>query len=249
MTKPRGTSIPPFNDVLMQITGSYYLIPSIERYFTRILDAITTELSLVACSVRYESPYGGILSLNHCSDEIEELSRERVSSLSDEIFKKNSSRREESSRRQFDGSLEAYIIPMHCDFKSFGLLILFNDPNLFAIDHALADLIGVYVTAACIGNHYIMSRTDVQKKSLRSKAELVISVRKLLEWRIQEISKGLCSQSIPDPNIFQRISDEMEKTIIKTALYHTGLNQSKAAQFLGINRNTLRKKIKELGIS
>lgn len=249
MTKPGGTDIPPFSDVLMQITGSYYLIPTIEKYFGRILDAITCELSLVACAVRYECPCGDILSLTHCPNGAEECSRQRVAELSDEIFRKSSAPHKESTHFLFDGSLEAYIIPIRCDFRSFGMLILFNDTSLYVIDDGLADLIGVYVTAACIGNHYIMSRTGVQKKASRSKGDLVISVKRLLEWRIQEISNSLCSQFIPDLNIFQRISDEMEKTIIKTALDQTGMNQSKAARFLGINRNTLRKKIKELGIS
>ena len=38
-------------------------------------------------------------------------------------------------------------------------------------------------------------------------------------------------------------------TLIELVLERTGGNQVKAAQMLGINRNTLRKKISELGVT
>lgn len=39
------------------------------------------------------------------------------------------------------------------------------------------------------------------------------------------------------------IMDEVEKQLVETVLDHTGYNQSKAAQSLGISRSTLRKKM------
>jgi len=36
--------------------------------------------------------------------------------------------------------------------------------------------------------------------------------------------------------------------VLETALAHTGGNQLRAAALLGINRNTLRKRLTELGI-
>ena len=48
------------------------------------------------------------------------------------------------------------------------------------------------------------------------------------------------------PGLHSRMLAEIEKPLIIETLYHTAGNQIKAAHILGLNRNTLRKKIKEL---
>ena len=42
---------------------------------------------------------------------------------------------------------------------------------------------------------------------------------------------------------------EVEKPLIIATLRHTGQNQSKAAQVLGLSRSTLRKKMEQYGIN
>ncbi len=53
---------------------------------------------------------------------------------------------------------------------------------------------------------------------------------------------------LPPPGLYQRILHEVELPLIEIALDATGGNQAKCADLLGINRNTLRKKITELDI-
>ncbi len=53
---------------------------------------------------------------------------------------------------------------------------------------------------------------------------------------------------LPPAGLYQRILREMELPLIEIALDATGGNQAKCADLLGINRNTLRKKITELDI-
>ncbi|WP_099823573.1 response regulator [Oceaniglobus indicus] len=53
---------------------------------------------------------------------------------------------------------------------------------------------------------------------------------------------------LPPPGLYQRILREVEAPMIEIALDATGGNQAKCADLLGINRNTLRKKITELDI-
>ncbi|EEE37875.1 nitrogen regulation protein NtrC [Rhodobacteraceae bacterium KLH11] len=53
---------------------------------------------------------------------------------------------------------------------------------------------------------------------------------------------------LPPPGLYQRILREVEAPLIEIALDATGGNQAKCADLLGINRNTLRKKITDLDI-
>ena len=53
---------------------------------------------------------------------------------------------------------------------------------------------------------------------------------------------------LPPPGLYQRILKEVEYPLIEIALEATGGNQAKCAELLGINRNTLRKKITDLDI-
>ncbi|OYW13265.1 MAG: hypothetical protein B7X02_02565 [Rhodospirillales bacterium 12-54-5] len=54
---------------------------------------------------------------------------------------------------------------------------------------------------------------------------------------------------LPAPGLYQRLLARFEKPLIIQTLRATGGNQIKAADILGLNRNTLRKKMRELGIT
>ena len=58
----------------------------------------------------------------------------------------------------------------------------------------------------------------------------------------------LHGQMLPPPGLHARIVREVEAPLIEIALEATGGNQAKCADLLGINRNTLRKKITDLDI-
>jgi two-component system nitrogen regulation response regulator GlnG len=53
---------------------------------------------------------------------------------------------------------------------------------------------------------------------------------------------------LPDGDIYHRALAVLEKPLFEHALTRTGGNQLRAAQLLGINRNTLRKRLGELEI-
>ncbi len=55
-------------------------------------------------------------------------------------------------------------------------------------------------------------------------------------------------EALPPPGLYHRILREVENPLISVALASTRGNQIKAAELLGVNRNTLRKKIRDLDI-
>jgi two-component system, NtrC family, nitrogen regulation response regulator GlnG len=54
---------------------------------------------------------------------------------------------------------------------------------------------------------------------------------------------------LPPPGLYERVLRELERPLVSLTLRATAGNQLKAARILGLNRNTLRKKIKDLDIN
>jgi Fis family transcriptional regulator len=49
--------------------------------------------------------------------------------------------------------------------------------------------------------------------------------------------------------LFEMVMCEVEYPLLKSVMHHTRGNQSKAADILGINRSTLRKKLEKYGLN
>jgi len=72
------------------------------------------------------------------------------------------------------------------------------------------------------------------------KAKEIEKALQELDWMFLKEQEG---------KIYHIMLDALDKSLIKNTLAVTFGNQIKAARLLGINRNTLRAKIKKLGIS
>ncbi|MDG1866623.1 MAG: response regulator [Yoonia sp.] len=105
--------------------------------------------------------------------------------------------------------------------------------------------------------------TATEPEISRTEVEAVLSSQPALEPLVSGADSQKLSESVgkhlrryfdlhggelPAPGLYTRILREIETPLLEIALDATGGNQAKCADLLGINRNTLRKKITELDI-
>jgi two-component system nitrogen regulation response regulator GlnG len=72
----------------------------------------------------------------------------------------------------------------------------------------------------------------------------VLGLGELIERRLAAQLAG----GLPQSGLYDRVIAEVEAPLIRLVLAATGGNQLRAAEVLGLNRNTLRKKLREHGL-
>ena len=103
-------------------------------------------------------------------------------------------------------------------------MILSNDPLLTA-----ADFEGLRFST-------IAAETSANDASLES----------IVEAKLRTSFNGI--EKLDKGNIYNMVMEQVERPLIRYIMEKTRWNQVKTADILGINRNTLRKKINELEI-
>lgn len=86
--------------------------------------------------------------------------------------------------------------------------------------------------------HASMPETDDEGASLSD----------AVERHLQGYFSGFSSSELPPDGLYDRILEEIERPLLNAALAATRGNQIRAAKLLGLNRNTLRKKLQTLNI-
>ncbi|NOS80370.1 MAG: hypothetical protein E8D46_05410 [Nitrospira sp.] len=107
-------------------------------------------------------------------------------------------------------------------------------------------------TLVITGSRSVLKRTSKlmqvmarQNAAGASKKE-ALSLEDYLEWKMGDFVKGMRDGS--GRNLHPMLINAIERPLITKALQETRGNQIQAAQLLGLNRNTLRKKIHDLHI-
>jgi two-component system nitrogen regulation response regulator GlnG len=116
----------------------------------------------------------------------------------------------------------------------------------------IRELENVLKRAAILSSHDTLDASDfsvfLQRSAGPGFKELEeMGLEELVETKLNQFLSKL--QDYEMNNLFSTILEMAERPLIKIILRQTGNNQIKAAKILGINRNTLRKKIRELKIS
>lgn len=98
------------------------------------------------------------------------------------------------------------------------------------------------VKRACI----LSDETVLHVEDFDLKQRQARSIGKFVESRLKSFMRNI--KSLEKFNLYDMVIPEVERSLILMVMKETKGNQIKASKLLGINRNTLRSKIKKLGI-
>ncbi|MBE0482646.1 MAG: DNA-binding transcriptional regulator Fis [Bacterioplanes sp.] len=91
----------------------------------------------------------------------------------------------------------------------------------------------------------VTDSTDLQQH-LRAPIEPTHTLRDSVEKALQNYFDQLDGQDIVD--LYDMVLSEVEAPLLETVMKYTRDNQTKASHVLGLNRGTLRKKLKQFGM-
>ncbi|MCM2328954.1 MAG: DNA-binding protein [Lysobacter sp.] len=86
------------------------------------------------------------------------------------------------------------------------------------------------------------ARAVARAEAAERENELSLTVRKMMKQYFKDLDGEKPS------GIYNMVVNCVEKPLLEVVMYHAQGNQTRAAELLGINRNTLRKKLQEHGI-
>jgi two-component system nitrogen regulation response regulator GlnG len=107
-------------------------------------------------------------------------------------------------------------------------------------------------TLVIAGSRTVLKRASkfmqmmARQKTADANGKEALSLEDYLEWKMGEFVKGMRNGS--GRNLHPMLISAIERPLITRALQETKGNQIQAAELLGLNRNTLRKKIHDLHI-
>ena len=90
------------------------------------------------------------------------------------------------------------------------------------------------------------TETQTQTEQPLSAANSTSSLRENVETAMSNYFKHLDGQPVSD--VYQMVMSEIEAPLLEQVMKYVRNNQTKAAQLLGLNRGTLRKKLAKYGL-
>ena len=146
----------------------------------------------------------------------------------------------------------ASTLPKDVTRRTFDAVIVELKPGSSSGAAAIPTNIDLTHTLVITGSRTVLKRASklMQVMALQSAAgadrKEALSLEDYLEWKMGDFVKGMRDGS--GRNLHPMLINAIERPLITRALQETKGNQLQAAELLGLNRNTLRKKIHDLHI-
>jgi len=101
-----------------------------------------------------------------------------------------------------------------------------------------------------MNNEALISDTGSEEVSAGGQTQLAQpqqqSLREAVEQAMENYFRHLDGQMVTD--VYDMVLSEIEAPMLEAVMKYTRHNQTRAAQLLGLNRGTLRKKLKRYGL-
>ncbi|MCQ3830968.1 DNA-binding transcriptional regulator Fis [Microbulbifer elongatus] len=92
----------------------------------------------------------------------------------------------------------------------------------------------------------IPDTSDVVSTGGQNQLQQPQALRDAVEQAMENYFRHLDGQMVTD--VYDMVLSEIEAPMLEVVMKHTRHNQTRAAQLLGLNRGTLRKKLKRYGL-
>ncbi|OGW48410.1 MAG: hypothetical protein A2V62_01560 [Nitrospirae bacterium RBG_19FT_COMBO_58_9] len=146
---------------------------------------------------------------------------------------------------------DASVLSKEVAGRTFDAVIVEVKPGSFSAA-ALPANIDLTHTMVITGSRPVLKRASKlmhvlsQQNAAGPNGKDALSLEDYLEWKMGDFVKGMRNGS--GRNLHPMLITAIERPLITKALQETKGNQIQAAELLGLNRNTLRKKIQDLHI-
>ncbi|MCI0428076.1 MAG: hypothetical protein L0Z46_08685 [Nitrospiraceae bacterium] len=146
----------------------------------------------------------------------------------------------------------ASTLPKDVTRRTFDAVIVELKPGSSVGAAAIPTNIDLTHTLVITGSRTVLKRTSTlmqvmaRQSAAGTNRKEALSLEDYLEWKMGDFVKGMRDGS--GRNLHPILINAIERPLIARALQETKGNQIQAAELLGLNRNTLRKKIHDLHI-
>jgi len=144
-------------------------------------------------------------------------------------------------------------LPNNLSKRAFDVVVLESNPGQERVSQDLSTQLDLSQSLVITGPRAVLKRAPAMIRAMGQHREHIpksnghdLSLEDFLDQKMGDFVKGMHNGAAK--NLHPMLISAVERPLISSALRETQGNQIQAAELLGLNRNTLRKKITDLHI-